>query len=120
MNNDEITVNEDEPSKTLKIDKVDVPKNGEEVKINVCCIDTFGSNLTLRKRIESFLNSNLCHILIIGLVLLDTICVSSELVIIIENKNKYQILENTVGVLKYIGITILGMIFNSVTVIPRI
>lgn len=69
----------------------------------------------IKNRIKSVLNSNCFQLIVISLVLVDTICVSSELIITIEN-NKYSLgyLKIIHNCLKYLGISILAAFLTEI------
>lgn len=65
--------------------------------------------ITLRERIRRVLLSNYMHVIIIVLVLLDSFCVTVELIIDLESKgHDSHGLKITEEVLKYIGLSILS------------
>lgn len=76
--------------------------------------DIFGPSLNLKAhlkiqdKIKHILESNVFHIIIIVLVLIDTLCVAGELVIAAENKEIREKLEVVEEVLKYLGLSILS------------
>lgn len=65
-------------------------------------------NLTIRERIRRVLHSNYMHLAIIILVLLDSFCVTIELIIDLENKSNNHALHVVEEVFKYLGFAILS------------
>ena len=72
---------------------------------------------TIRMKMQTVLNSNYFQWLVIILVLLDTLCVSGELVILIENnKQSLPKLKTFHEILKYSGISILAVFLIEIII----
>lgn len=64
--------------------------------------------LSIRKKIKLFLQSNRFHALVIVFILLDIICVAGEIIISAE-KHKHHYIESLEHALKYLGFIILTL-----------
>ena len=106
------------PDYNKKIEKIEMKSNGDSNEIEdkeTFLKKIFGPDLHLNEvgltfsdKVRRILNSNYFHISVVILVLLDTICVASELIVTIENKEDNNALSNLLQFLKYFGIVILG------------
>jgi hypothetical protein len=75
------------------------------------------NKINIRKKVQLILNSTHFQWIVIVLVLLDTLCVSGELVIIIENnKQSLRKLKTFHDILKYSGISILGLFLLEIII----
>ena len=73
------------------------------------------ANLTWQQKIRKFLTSNYFHIIVIVLVLLDSFCVTVELVIDMETSKENHAVEVVEKVFKYLGLTILTVFVVEIT-----
>jgi hypothetical protein len=73
-------------------------------------LELHNNNLSVREKIRKVLTSNYFHIIIIVLVLLDSFCVTVELVIDLESSDSVsESLQHVEETFKFVGLTILSL-----------
>lgn len=75
------------------------------------------SNISTREKLKLILRSNLFHIIVIVLVIIDVICVAVELTLLIEHgKSKHDDMDTVEKVFKYISLSILSIFMIEITI----
>lgn len=64
-------------------------------------------NLTFFDKMKKILTSHYAHMIIIALVLIDSLCVTVELIISLENGDENEALHHVESIFKYLGLSIL-------------